>query len=65
MVNGHPALPKTGNGPRDVPMMPDVETCFRRVAAGRRRPAPEPVLWDEEHETSAAGFLWIDRDKKI
>lgn len=56
---------KTGNGLRDVPMMPDVETCFRRVIAGRRRPDPEPVLWDEEHETSATGFLWIDRDGNV
>ena len=53
--------PKTQNGLRDVPMMPDVEKAFQNVIANR--PAiKETVVWDELHQNSMTGFLWIDKD---
>lgn len=53
--------PKTQNGVRDVPMMPDVETACRSVIVNR--PAiKETIVWDELHQQSMTGFLWLDKD---
>lgn len=53
--------PKTDNGLRDVPMMPDVEEAFRNAI--NKRPGIKDVdVWDELHQTSATGFIWIDKD---
>lgn len=53
--------PKTKNGVRDVPMMPDVETAFRNVIANRPE-IKETVVWDALHQESMTGFLWLDKD---
>lgn len=53
--------PKTENGVRDVPMLADVESAFR--SAIQKRPViKETVIWDELHQNSMTGFLWIDKD---
>ena len=53
--------PKTHNGVRDVPMMPDVEKAFQNVIANRPV-VNETVVWDELHQQSMTGFLWVDKD---
>ena len=53
--------PKTDFGFRDVPMIPDVEKAFRSAIANRPK-IKETVVWDELHQFSATGFLWIDKD---
>lgn len=53
--------PKTKNSIRDVPMTADVETAFHNVIANRPK-IKETVVWDELHQESATGFLWIDKD---
>ena len=53
--------PKTDNSVRMVPMIPDVEKAFHNVIANRPE-IEETVIWDELHQVSATGFLWIDKD---
>lgn len=53
--------PKTDNGKRIVPMLPDVEEAFRHVIANRPA-AHEVTVWDENHHENMTGFLWIDKD---
>ncbi len=53
--------PKTENGLRDVPMLPGVEEAFRNVL--KNRPSVKEFdVWDELHQNSRTGFLWIDKD---
>ncbi len=53
--------PKTKNGLRDVPMLPDVELAFKNVIKNRAK-IKETVVWDELHRESRTGFLWLDKD---
>jgi hypothetical protein len=53
--------PKTENSFRDVPMLPDVEEAFRSVIQ-KRPQIKETIVWDELHQNSMTGFLWIDKD---
>lgn len=53
--------PKTDNGLRDVPMMPDVEEAFKNAIKNRPK-IKDTIIWDELHQTSATGFIWIDKD---
>ena len=55
--------PKTENGVRDVPMLPDVETAFRKVIANRPKVKKELVVWDGDHRKKASGFLWLDKNR--
>ena len=53
--------PKTENGLRDVPMLSDVEKAFKNVI--KNRPViKEVIVWDELHQNSMTGFLWVDKD---
>ena len=53
--------PKTDNGTRDVPMMPDVEEAFRHTIANRPV-VKEVTVWDQLHRVNMTGFLWVDKD---
>ena len=53
--------PKTANGTRVVPMLPDVEAVFHEVIDGRPELPEEQVVWNQEHTESASGFLWLDK----
>ena len=53
--------PKTKNGIRDVPMLMDVETCFRKVIENRQK-IKEYAVWNEDRTESLTGFLWIDKN---
>ena len=55
--------PKTDNGIRDIPMLPDVEKAFKNVIKNRPT-VNEEIVWDETHQFSKTGFLWIDKDGK-
>lgn len=57
--------PKTENGTRFVPMLPDVEAVFHDVIDGRPELPEEQVVWNREHTESASGFLWLDKDGRI
>ena len=57
--------PKTENGSRDVPMTPDVETCFRKVIADRPILSKEMIVWDTDHKESVSGFLWLDKNQNV
>ena len=41
--------------------MPDVEEAFRSVITKRPK-IKDSVIWDELHQNSKTGFLWIDKD---
>ena len=51
------------NGIRDIPMLPDVEKAFKNVIKNRPT-VNEEIVWDETHQFSKTGFLWIDKDGK-
>lgn len=53
--------PKSENGVRDIPMLSDVEEAFRHVIKTRPK-IKEKIVWDELHQNSMTGFLWIDKD---
>lgn len=48
--------PKTEKGERYVPMMDDVEECFRRIIANRKKPKVEPMI------DGYVGFLFLDKN---
>ena len=51
--------PKTESGIRIIPMMPDVEACFRTIISNRNPPNKEPVVDGKK------GFLFFDKDGSI
>lgn len=57
--------PKSLSGTRDIPMFSDVEEAFHDVIANRPQLLKEPVVWDENHNYNASGFLWFDKDKHL
>ena len=55
--------PKTANGTRIVPMSAGVEQAFRHVIDNRKA-IKETIVWDELHQDSATGFLWLDKNDR-
>lgn len=56
---------KTTNGERIIPMFSDLETVFMDVLKNRPKQKKEPVVWNQDHTESMAGFLWFDKNNNL
>ena len=56
---------KTEAGNREVPMTEDLERVFKDVIEESFKQEKGEVIWDLEHQESATGFLWRDKNGTI